>query len=251
MDIPILYEDAALLVIDKPPGLVVNRAESAKGPIIQDWAAERFGFATTGFTDPDSFDARAGVVHRLDKETSGILLLAKTPEAFVVLQGQFKSREIHKTYLAVVHGIPENGHGLIDAPVGRLPWNRTHFGVLPEGREATSEYQVLKTGILSTARKAKGDQNISLVEVFPKTGRTHQIRVHFQYLGHPLVGDELYAGRKTSRDDRYLVPRILLHAWKIEFAHPTTGKTMKLEAPIPDDMQKVTRSMRAYEMSAI
>lgn len=218
MDIPILYEDDVLCVVNKPPGVVVNRAESVKEKTVEDWAHEKF---TSGID-------RSGVVHRIDKETSGILLIAKTPEVFIELQRQFKERIVKKTYLAVVHGklVPEEGE--IRAPVGRLPWNPERFGIVPEGKEAFTKYKVLGSW-----------DDKSFVELYPETGRTHQIRVHLKYINHPVVGDYLYAGRKTARDDRKLVPRLMLHAWKLTFVHPTNGGEFAVEAPIPDDMMKV------------
>lgn len=225
MDIPILYEDDALLVIDKPPGIVVNRANTVLEKTVEDWVKETY------HTTID----RAGIVHRIDKETSGILLIAKTPEAFLELQRQFKEREVKKTYLALVHGklVPEEG--VINAPVGRLPWNPERFGVVPGGKEAVTKYKSSKYIVVSS----KGmEEDCALVELYPQTGRTHQIRVHLKYINHPIVGDYLYAGRKTSRDDRVWAPRVMLHAWKISFTHPVTGKTLAIEAPIPDDMRR-------------
>lgn len=219
MNIPILFEDSYLLVLNKPLGLVVNRAESVKGETVQDWVEKTYRIF---------IENRAGIVHRIDKETSGCLLIAKTPESFVELQRQFKSREIKKTYLAIVHGklVPQVGE--IRAPVGRLPWNRERFGIVPGGKEAMTRYVVKKTL-----------EQYSLVELYPETGRTHQIRVHLKYINHPIVGDYLYAGRKTSRSDRALVGRCLLHAWKISFLHPESHHQVDVEAPIPDDMNNV------------
>ena|SRR3989344_3614722 len=248
MNIPILYEDDILIVINKPPGLVVNRAQSVKGETVQDWVEERLPLLSSrppsrdpvkekhGFrvkpgmtnTEEDFYD-RAGIVHRIDKETSGILLIAKTREAFIELQRQFKQREVKKIYLALVHGklVPDQGE--IRAPVGRLPWNQQRFGVVPEGKEAVTKYKATKTW-----------DEMSLVELYPETGRTHQIRVHLKYINHPIIGDYLYAGRKTARDDRKWAPRVMLHAWKIAFSHPTSGETLAIEAPIPDDIKSVS-----------
>ncbi len=227
MNIPILYEDHDLLVIDKPPWIVVNRANTVSGKTIEDWVKETY------HTTMD----RAGIVHRIDKETSGILLIAKTPETFRELQRQFKEREVKKTYLALVHGklVPEEGE--IRAPVGRLPWNQERFGIVPGGKESVTVYKSIKYLVLSI----KGIANdITLVELYPETGRTHQIRVHLKYINHPIVGDYLYAGRKTSRDDRaHGAPRVMLHAWKMAFTHPLTGKVLALESPIPDDIGKL------------
>lgn len=218
VDISILYEDDTLLVIDKPSGIVVNRANTVLEKTIEDWVKETY------HTTMD----RAGIVHRIDKETSGILLIAKTPEGFRELQRQFKEREVKKTYLALVHGklVPEEGE--INAPVGRLPWNPERFGIVPGGKEAITKYKVYKNY-----------NDYTVVELYPESGRTHQIRVHLKYINHPIIGDYLYAGRKTSRDDRaHGAPRVMLHAWKISFIHPVTGKILAIESPIPDDMRR-------------
>ena len=224
MDIPILYEDECFLVIDKPPGIVVNRAESVKGETVQDWVEKTYHIF---------IENRGGIVHRIDKETSGCLVIAKTPETFAELQRQFKEREIHKTYLAMVHGKLVPGEGEIRAPVGRLPWNRQRFGIVPGGKEAITRYKVLH----SIPSNVEGSL-FSLVELYPESGRTHQIRVHMKYINHALVGDYLYAGRKTARADRKWAPRVMLHAWKISFTHPETRQSLAIEAPIPDDMRR-------------
>lgn len=221
MQLPVLYEDDVLLVVDKPPGIVVNRAESVHGATIQDWVEQTYRIF---------IEDRAGIVHRIDKETSGCLVIAKSFPAFVELQRQFKERLIQKTYLAIVHGILVPQEGQINAPVGRLPWNRERFGIVPGGKEAVTDYKVIKV---------LGEH--SFVELSPKSGRTHQIRVHLKYINHPIVGDYLYAGRKTARDDRMWAPRVMLHAWKLEFIHPTGGNTVAIEAPIPDDMNAICR----------
>lgn len=223
LDIGILYEDAALLVINKPPGIVVNRAESVKEETIQDWVERTFHVF---------IGDRAGIVHRIDKETSGILLIAKQEEAFYSLQEQFKLRSIHKTYLALAHGTLVPPDGEINAPVGRLPWNRERFGIVPGGKESKTGYHV-QTVI------TRDKEPISVVELYPLSGRTHQIRVHLKYSNHPIIGDYLYAGRKTSRDDRTWAPRVMLHAWKLTCTHPTTGELLAFEAPIPDDMNSI------------
>ncbi|MDP1722468.1 MAG: RluA family pseudouridine synthase [Candidatus Gottesmanbacteria bacterium] len=240
MNIPILYEDDALLVIDKPAHLVVNRAQSVKEETVQDWVEKKStNLQIYEFTNENKdFIDRAGIVHRIDKETSGILLIAKAPEAFIELQRQFKAREIKKTYLAIVHGklVPEEGE--INAPIDRLPWNPQRFGVMPGGKEAITKYKAISYQLSAVSR-----EEITLVEVYPETGRTHQIRVHLKYINHPIVGDYLYAGRKTSRDDRAGdAPRVMLHAWKISFTHPTTGKTLAIESPIPQDMNRIIQS---------
>lgn len=221
MDIPVLFEDASLLVINKPPGVVVNRAETVKGETVQDWIEDTYHI---------HIDNRAGIVHRIDKETSGILLIAKTPEAYVDLQRQFKERRIKKTYLAYVHGKLVPPEGEINAPVARLPWNRERFGIVPGGKEAITKYRVVQF---------IPDRSLSVVELYPQSGRTHQIRVHMKYVNHPIIGDYLYAGRKTARDDRLWAPRVMLHAWKLTCIHPTSAASLDFEAPIPDDMNRI------------
>ena len=232
MNPPILFEDNVFLAINKPPGIVVNRAESVKGETVQDWIEGYLPKETwDGQTNTD-FKERSGIVHRIDKETSGILLIAKTPDAFRELQKQFKERVIHKTYLAIVHGTIAPKVGEIRAPVGRLPWNRERFGIVPGGKESVTRYTVCKVFM-------KDEQPFSFIELHPETGRTHQIRVHMKYMNHPILGDYLYAGRKTSRDDRMWAPRVMLHAQKLECKHPITGTPIEIVAPIPDDMSSI------------
>jgi 23S rRNA pseudouridine1911/1915/1917 synthase len=249
MDIPIIHEDDHIVVINKPPGIVVNNAESVKGETVQDWAHTYLGITrpevvfkpvihpdgTVERNIPLEFAGRAGIVHRIDKETSGCLVIAKTPVVFEELQRQFKEREIHKTYLAIVHGavVPEVGE--VRAPVGRLPWNKEHFGIVPGGKDSVTRYKVERSW---ETVHGKNHETVSLVALFPETGRTHQIRVHMKYINHPLVGDYLYAGRKTARNDRLWAPRVMLHAWKIEFSYPPSH-LLALEAPIPDDMKSI------------
>lgn len=230
MEPTVLYEDKDVLVIDKPSGMVVNRAESVKGKTVEEWAEEKGITGTTsstGITGTD-FEKRNGIVHRLDKETSGVLIIAKTEEAFIELQRQFKEREVGKTYVALVHGTVEPQEGAIMAPLGRLPWNRERFGVLVGGREAETRYRAIQHFT-----------SFSLLELYPKTGRTHQIRVHLKSINHPVVGDSLYAGRKTARADRVWCPRLFLHAEKIVFKHPKTSKRMEVGAPLPGELKEV------------
>ncbi len=260
MNITVLFEDDSLLVINKPPGIVVNRSESVKGETLEEWVEVYLSsrpkpapYFDTGSRDPklnedgfrvkpgmtetnQDFINRAGIVHRIDKETSGCLIIAKTPQAFVELQRQFKERVVKKTYLAIIHGkvVPEEGE--IRAPVGRLPWNRERFGIVPGGKEAVTRYKRI------TYHESRiTNEELSLVELYPETGRTHQIRVHLKYINHPIVGDFQYAGRKTARSDRIWAPRVMLHAWKISFTHPQTEKTLAIECPVPDDMERILK----------
>ena len=186
----ILFEDDFIVAITKPPGVVVNRAESVKGETVQEWAEKKYPIYTIQSPLSNDFISRAGIVHRIDKETSGILLIAKTPEAFTELQRQFKERFIKKIYLAIVHGELKPEEGEIRAPVGRLPWNREHFGIVPGGKEAVTTYKVMKN--VEVSRK-NTTEKLTLVELHPETGRTHQIRVHMKYINHPILGDYLYA----------------------------------------------------------
>ena len=227
----IIFEDESILVLDKPSGWITNDASTTTTqPVIQTWLRENFKYPLIG-----DRERRDGIVHRLDKETSGLLLVAKTPKAFENLQSQFKERKVTKTYIALTHGEIEPKEGEITASVGRLPWRRERFGVLPGGREATTNYKVIKT--------LKGeDEKFSLVELYPKTGRTHQIRIHLKFIGHPVVGDFFYAGRKTAREDRLWCPRLFLHASKITFFHPVTGKEVKFESNLPEDLNSTLKT---------
>lgn len=230
----ILYEDDEILVLDKPSGWIVNEASTTRGtPVVQTWLDNNFDF-------PIARDKRfrSGIVHRLDKETSGCLIIAKTQAAFENLQSQFKKRVVKKTYTALVHGVPVPEKGKIDMPVGRLPWNRERFGVLPGGRNALTKYKVEKTF-------SKDGEKYALVSLFPKTGRTHQIRIHLKYLKTPIVADTFYAGRKTSRNDRKWCPRLFLHASGIKFLQPETKRGVEVSSKLPVDLKQVLDHLAA------
>jgi 23S rRNA pseudouridine1911/1915/1917 synthase len=241
MEISVIFEDTYLLIINKPPGIVVNRALTVKEETIQDWVEEHVhhSWSTSNRQENKDFTDRAGIVHRIDKETSGILCIAKTPDTFMCLQHQFKNRTVAKTYLALVHGYLKPMEGEIRAPVGRLPWNKERFGITPGGKDAVTKYNCIS--LLHRTIGSKHEQ-LSLVEVHPLTGRTHQIRVHFKYLNHPVIGDYLYAGRKTARADRKWAARVLLHAWRLRFRHPVTDQNISLEAPVPSDMMEIIQT---------
>ena len=229
-DIKIIFEDDNIIVLDKPAGITVNRSETTKGNTLQDWLDKNLEFRikNSEFKETDFFK-RAGIVHRIDKETSGLLVVAKNSEAFENLQKQFKERKVKKTYIALAHG-KLTGEGEINIPIGRLPWNRTRFGVLAGGREALTKYKVLSNPKI-------GDDTLSLIELYPETGRTHQIRVHLKYINHPIFSDDFYAGRKTSRNDRKILPRLFLHAKKISFADPKSGKKLFFESDLPKELK--------------
>jgi len=235
IQIPIIFEDNDFIVINKPAGLIVNRADTTKDLFtIQHFAEEKIGIDVAQVNDLSSeFERRGGVVHRLDKETSGCMILAKNEHSFTNLQKQFKSGEVSKTYTFLAHGKVSPAEGAINVPIGRLPWNRMRFGVLPQGREAQTVYKVLEYKTLTVGRE---ENILTLGEAYPKTGRTHQIRVHMLYLGFPLFADSLYAGRKNIRSDRKMLGRHFLHASKISFNHPRTGSRLSFEAPLSPEL---------------
>lgn len=237
MDIAILYEDEQIVVIDKPSGLIVNRAETVTTETIQDWMVSKYPIFNSQFTSEEDlyFVERSGLVHRLDKETSGVMVLAKTPTAFVELLRQFKEREVQKTYLGLTHGIWKSREGEISLPIGRRRDNRQRMGVREDGRESVTNYQVISEYRAWEFPKElrvdeRGYGGFSLVTFMPKTGRTHQIRVHARHVGHPLVGDKEYAGRKRSREDRKWAPRVMLQAQTLEFTLPKCKDRVKFES---------------------
>ncbi len=242
----IIYQDENIIVVDKPSGMTVNRSETTRDEVtLQDWVETEYQISKSkNQREEDSeFFARSGIVHRLDKETSGLLLVAKTPNVFVDLQAQFKARTVKKIYIALAHGLVVPAEGTIRAPVGRLPWNRKQFGIVAGGREAITKYKTIsnfKCQIslrpeLRARANVKYDE-LTLLELYPETGRTHQIRVHLKYIGHPIFADFLYAGRKTAREDRRLLSRVFLHAFSLRFTHPFTQKEVQFTSDLPHDL---------------
>ncbi len=244
----ILFEDEDFLVVDKPTGMVVNRAETTgRVETVQDWAETKIrekieeirkGEETLKETEKEFWE-RGGIVHRLDKDTSGLLVIAKTPEAFENLKERFKSRLVVKKYLALVHGRVAPETGTIKAPIARSPFNPKHFGVFPGGREAETNYKLLK--ILKHLKLLK---EFSLLELAPHTGRTHQIRVHLKYINHPIVSDPIYGGRKNLREDLRFCPRLFLHAAFLRFEHPMTKKVLEFKSLLPPDLDRVLRLLK-------
>lgn len=234
----IIYDDDSLFVVEKPSGWITDSANTTKNqPVIQEWVAEKFNSETgRGFQISNFKLMRNGIVHRLDKETSGLLLVAKTKMAFEDLQRQFKERLVKKTYIALVHGEIREKEGIINEPVGRLPWRRDRFGVLPGGREAVTLYKV--TDVYSLQSTV-----YSLLELKPKTGRTHQIRIHLKHIGHPIVSDEFYAGRKTARHDKKWCQRLFLHAGGISLIHPLTHKNISFSSELSEDLLKALANL--------
>jgi 23S rRNA pseudouridine1911/1915/1917 synthase len=172
---------------------------------------------------------RAGIVHRLDKETSGVLVVAKRQPSLEALQQQFRNREVEKSYLALVKGRVQPSEGIIEVPVGRDPTDRTKMAALPEGKYARTQYKVVRRFRRHT-----------LLEVYPYTGRTHQVRVHLSWLGHPVVGDANYGPRRR----RLLKDRHFLHASCLRLTHPVTEEEMTFRAPLPPELGDVLRRLR-------
>jgi len=227
MPIDIVYEDDVLLVVNKPAGLVVHPAAGIHSGTLANGLAYHFQQL------PSSAGAvRPGIVHRLDRDTSGLLVIAKNEAALEHLADQFRERTVFKSYLALVHGRVEADSGRIDQPIARDPSNRTRMAVVRGGR-----------GSLSFYRARRRYQRFTLLDVELKTGRTHQIRVHLAWLKHPVVGDEVYgAGRdNTVRDARLRahirkLGRHFLHAEQLGFVHPKTASRMKFSAPLPTEL---------------
>jgi len=243
-----VFEDDLLLVIDKPAGLVVDRSETQVTLTLEDLLASKYS----------NLPIRSGIVHRLDKDTSGLLLVAKTAEVLENLQRQFQARQVKKEYLALAHGVVEQA-GVVAGNIGRNPGDREKFTVLDSGKEAVTEYEPVSNFEFSTSnfetifedfnkiqiRKLQKMNygKFTLVRCFPQTGRTHQIRVHLKYIGHPLVADEKYAGRKVYRLDHRWCPRQFLHAAKIGFYHPSKGEWVEFESPLPPDLHRALEQL--------
>jgi len=239
----ILFEDENILVISKPPGLVVNRSDTAEaGSTLQDWTEKQsinFQFPISNDIEK-AFMMRSGIAHRLDKETSGIMLIAKDPKSLAELMRQFKERLTKKEYIALVHGRVEPSENTINLPIGRNPINRHRFQIDVFGKPAVTAYKIISKYQFPISSQTENlyQDGFSLMRLIPKTGRTHQIRVHMSHIGHPLVGDELYGGRKRTQRDREWCPRHFLHAASIEFNHPKTRVRMKIESPLGDDLKE-------------
>lgn len=238
----IIWQDEHLLVLNKPPFISVNPSETEKEETLVDLVASELNIPLE----------RAGIIHRLDKNTSGVILVAKDQETLEKMQAQFKSRQVHKEYVALVHGYVESETGTIDAPIDRNPVNRERFGVFGGGRESVTDFRVEQRFELTMEKieEMVGDMKkkeriffeheatkYTLLRLFPKTGRTHQIRVHLKFINHPIVGDEVYVGRKLGRFDHRWCKRQFLHAAKISFRHPISGEEMSFESELAEDLQ--------------
>jgi 23S rRNA pseudouridine1911/1915/1917 synthase len=245
-DIPlrVVFEDEAFVVVDKPPGMVVHPAKGNwSGTLVN---ALQFHFDNLSTIAGEN---RPGVVHRLDRDTTGLLIVAKDDRAHRHLAAQFEQRTIHKEYLALVSGVPQRDSDYIERTIGFHPTNREKMAIrLPEdgGKEAVTFYEVLERF-----------QGYALVRCKPATGRTHQIRVHLTHIGHPIVADKAYSGRgrltlgdllgpNVPEADTVLIDRQALHAHALHLTHPLTGQELHLTAPLPEDMTRTLAALRAH-----
>lgn len=265
-DISIIYQDKDILILHKPAGVVVNRAQTVTSQTVQDWIEATIpeiatrtypadwhelipeDFSPEYGTPEEIFTARTGIAHRLDKDTSGVFVCAKHPGALVSLLSQFRKREVQKKYTCLTHGKFALQEGEVRAPIGRRSSDRKLFAVVSEGRPSITRYAVehffpaideAKVCSVSKQKKMRFSmyQGFSLVSCWPKTGRTHQIRVHMAHLQHPLVADEKYVGKKRVKLDVLWCPRQFLHAAAITFTHPRSGRLVEFEAPLSSDLQ--------------
>lgn len=258
-----IFADEHLIVIEKPAGLLTHRNAQGTGTSVADLARERYGeLPSSGDED------RAGIVHRLDRETSGLMVIARSPEALLDLKRQFKERTVEKTYVALVHGDPRFDSDWIEKPLGRREHARDRISIMKEGegREAVTYFEVRErfarpkedTGnskhVTRGARDAVDEPESSprdamaLLAVFPKTGRTHQVRVHLASIGLPLVGETLYLPRRRAAPSlppgAPTLERQALHAQVLSFRHPFTHESVRFEAPLPDDMARLLDWLR-------
>jgi 23S rRNA pseudouridine1911/1915/1917 synthase len=226
----VLFEDDFLLVLNKPPGLVVHPAAGHEDHTLVNALLHHCAGQLSGIGGV----ARPGIVHRLDKETSGCMVVAKTDEAHLALSAQFAAHKVEKVYHAIVCGEMQRDSGEIRAAIARHPTHRKRMAVTDgRGREARTSYRVLER-----LREA------TLIEALLHTGRTHQIRVHFLFIGHPLTGDTTYGQRQNRRFAEltgYEAPRVMLHAHKLAFIHPQTGRKLSFKAPRPGDFKDAVR----------
>lgn len=246
-DIPIevVYEDETLTVINKPPGMVTHPAKGNwKGTLVN---AIQFHYDALSTVAGEN---RPGIVHRLDRDTSGLLVVVKDDLAHRKLALQFELREVHKEYLALVYGVPQRDNDYIERPIGFHPVTREKMAIRSledGGKPAVTFYEVLERF-----------HGFALVRCQPQTGRTHQIRVHLTHIGHPIVADKAYSGRDKltlgellgddggSSHETILIDRQALHAHSLKFTHPATGRPISLTAPLPEDMERTLSALRAH-----
>lgn len=241
-DIPldVLYEDDDLIILNKPPDLIVHPARGNKHGTLVNALAHYSEQLSSGLGE-----FRPGIVHRLDRNTTGVMVVTKHDVAQWKVAKQFELRQVQKSYLAIVHGTPELTADRIDAPLGVHPKIREKYAVRSEtGKEAVTFYEVIEAF-----------RGFSLIHCKPRTGRTHQIRVHLSHLKHPIVADDMYGGKLVypwqladtePAVEEPAIARCALHAWTLEFTHPTTEQRVRFEAPLPADMQTFLDLLRQY-----
>lgn len=227
IDLTILYEDADLSVIDKPAGMVVHPGTGVSEGTLVNALLARY----PELSDLQTDTGRQGIVHRLDKDTSGVMVVARNASALVNLQRQFQARTVEKVYLALVERAPKTLTGRIEAPIGRDPKQRKRMAVIKDGKPAITEFRVLDT-------EFRDGQ--ALVELNLLTGRTHQIRVHMAFIGAPIVGDSVYGFRRQ----RTGMKRNFLHAVRLSFDHPTSGERLTFSADLPAGLQNLLEKLR-------
>lgn len=224
LPLTILYQDSDIAVIDKPCGMVVHPASGNEdGTVVNALLYHLDDLSGIGG------EYRPGIVHRLDKDTSGLMIIAKNDKAHTALSDQFKARSTEKHYRAVVYGSPADDEGRIELPIGRSKTDRKKMAVVPDGKPAVTEWRVL-----SRLRQA------ALLDVHILTGRTHQIRVHMKAKGHPVIGDVIYAPNLKLP---VRIPRLMLHSYSLRIAHPVTGEMMTFTAPLPDAFEDTVRKL--------
>jgi len=238
MPLHVIYEDHHIIVLNKPPGLVVHPAPgNYTGTLVNALLYHYGSLPSSESEDKGSGRERAGIVHRLDKDTSGVMVVARTQQALRSLSAQFKSRVVKKKYLALVDGVIKKGSATIDASIGRHVKERKKISVHTHSpREAVTSFIVKER-----FRKA------TLVEVEIKTGRTHQIRVHMAYIGHAVLGDRVYGGHKVVKVGEIEITRQMLHAESLSLLHPETGHPMTFSAPPPQDMSETIMKLRTIK----
>lgn len=262
----ILFEDNDLIVVNKQPGLIVHPARSHKSGTLINGLAWHFRHRSGGALSTVGKDiARPGVVHRLDKQTSGVMVVAKSDTAHWRLARQFELRTTQKRYLALVHGIPEPEADLIDLPLGKHPTIREKYAVRHDdtGKPSQTVYRTLEQ--FNVTDRATGERRrYALVELELRTGRTHQIRVHLSHIGYPIVGDDMYGGLYApveafggtpsandpeARSSEPIITRQALHAGMLGITHPITGETLDVRAPLAEDIQRLIDLLRAHGSS--
>ena len=224
----LIFKDKQIFLVNKPAGWVTLNVDTYSGETLEDWVVKNIQFSNSAFQKK-----RAGIVHRLDKDTWGIVLGARNKRDFNFLQQQFKKRQVRKKYLALVSG-ELRSEGKVVSPIGRMSYNRFKYGVTPDGKQAETRFKPKDKYIIE-------GRVYTLVEVWPKTGRTHQIRVHMQYLSHPVYGDSLYGGKLAEKRTMFLV------AQEISFLHPKSKEEISFRIDLPQELEIILKNAKKKE----